>query len=124
MRYFPAGEDFLMLPAGGNWAGGGVSAENAGGGGPPVFFVLARLQTELRKERRLLNVGARLVPFINVTNAGGDFVPFGILLREIAIQFTKHFRLERGLHLVAHFLKRGPDVFEENVLTIRAFAER
>ena len=54
----------------------------------------------------------------------GDFVPLGILPGEIAVELAENFRLQRGLHLVAHFLQGRPEVFQKNILAALPFTER
>ena len=64
------------------------------------------------------------VPLIHVAGAGRDFVPLRILRGEIVVQLAENFRLQRGLHQVADFLQRRPDVLQENRPAVLARAER
>ena len=71
-------------------------------------------EREVGEERRLLDVGRFDVERVDVTRGRGDFVPLRILFGEVRVEPAENFRFERGLHLIAHFLERGPDVFEEH----------
>ena len=75
----------------------------------------ASLHPEGVKERRLLNIRARIIPLISVPNARGDLVPLRVLIGKIAVQFTEHFRLERPLHLVAHLVQAWPKITQKHV---------
>ena len=70
--------------------------------------------SEPREERRLLHVGALLVPLEHVTDGAGDFVPLRILRSEVGVELAENFRRERGAHHVADFLLARPDVAEKN----------
>ena len=71
-----------------------------------------------------MNVGAVGVPLIDVASRGGDFVPLGVLLGEIAVELAKDFGFEGCLHLVANFLQGGPDVLEKDFAAVLALANR
>src|SRR5262249_40102524 len=82
----------------------------------------ADLHREILKERWLVDIIAFFVPLINLAGSRRDFVPLGILIGEISIQSSKHFRLERGPHGVANFCERRPDIAQIDV-TIVPFAD-
>src|ERR1043165_7200128 len=104
--------------------GGDAVAENAESARTFDFSDCAGLQTEIAKEWRFLDVGTVGVPLINISFCGGNFVPLGILLGEIAVELAEDLGLESGLHLVANFLQGGPDLSQINVFAVVAFADR
>ena len=81
------------------------------------------LQAELREEGRLLDIGGVRIPRVNVAGGGRHFVPFRVLGRKVPVEPPKHVGLERGLQLVADFLKGGPDVAQEYRLAVLALAQ-
>ena len=104
--------------------GGHAVAEDAEGARAFDFGDAAGLHFEVREERRLLDVGALAVPLIHVADSGRDLVPLRILRREVLVELLENLRLERRLHGVAHFLKRGPEVGEINGFAVLVLAER
>ena len=79
---------------------------------------------EILEERRLMNVVALLVPLINFADARRDFVPLRILIGEVAIESAENFRRERGLHRVANFAERRPEIAQKSFLSGFVFADR
>ena len=69
-----------------------------------------RLESEVSKERGFLNVGTLAVPSVGLAGGTGNFVPGGILLREIAIEAAKDFGLKSGFHSLRDFLAGGPEI--------------
>ncbi len=94
-QIFPGGEVFLMLPAGEMWSVVTLSPKMPRGRAPLISAMRPGCSAEIVEERRLLDVGALLVPLIDLAGAGGDFVPLRILRGEIAVELAEHFRLER-----------------------------
>ena len=94
------------------------------GRAPRISSIVPGFHREILEERRLVNVIALLVPLINLAGARRDFVPLRILLGEVAIEPAENFRRERGLHRVADFRQRRPEIAQENVLAVFVLAER
>src|SRR5204862_91872 len=101
----------------------GVS-ENSEGARAGNVFDLPDRHREIFEERRFMNVIALFVPLINVAGAGWNFVPFRILIGEIAIKFAENFRRKRGLHGIAHFLQARPEIAQESFFSVLVFADR
>ena len=94
------------------------------GRAPLISPIVPGLHREVREERRLLDVGARAVPLVDVAGGGGDFVPLRILRGEVGVELAEDLGLERGSHGVADFLQRRPDVLQIDVLAVLVLAER
>ena len=107
-----------MLPAGEMWSVVTLSPKMPSARAPLISSISPGFKLKLREERRLLNVSALRVPFVNVAGARRNFVPLRILRGEIAIKLAENFRLQRRLHLVANFLQRRPEVLQENRLAV------
>ena len=104
--------------------GGHAVAENGERPGALDLVNLPRLQGEVIKKGRLLDVGALRVPFIHVADARGNLVPFRVLPGEIAVEILKNFRLERRPHQIAYFPHARPNVFQQDRLAVLAVAQR
>ena len=67
---------------------------------------------EVSEERRMLDVGRFTVPLEDFANAAFDLVPLRILRCEVGVELAEDIGAESGLHGIAHFFERGPDVLQ------------
>ncbi len=103
--------------------GGDGIAKDAKGARALDFADMAGLHAEAGEEWRLLDVGARAVPLVNLATGRGDFIPLRVLLGEVGVELAIDFRLERGQHGRANFLRQRPDFFEIDVLGVLVLSE-
>ena len=70
----------------------------------------SRLEREVFKEGRLLDVGAFTIPSVGLAWFAGDFIPSGVLLGKIAVELLKDRRLKSGFHSLADLFAGGPEI--------------
>ena len=56
-----------------------------------------------------------VVPRVELSGGSRNFVPLGILLGKVAVEFAEDLRLERRLHRGADFLQRRPEITQVDV---------
>ena len=71
-----------------------------------------------------MNVIAFLVPLINFAGARWDFVPFRVLIREIAIKLAENVRAQRRLHRITHFFQTWPEIAQKSFFAVFVLTDR
>ena len=117
------GAVFLDRSGGGDVVGGDGIAEDAERARALDLDNVARLRGEAVEERRLLDVGGFAIPFIDVAGGGFDLVPLRILVGEAGVEALENIGAERGIHRGLDLGGGGPDVFQENRMSVGAEAE-
>lgn len=92
--------------------GGDAVAEDAERAGTFDFHDVAGGHAEVGEEGRMLDVGGFAVPLEDLADATLDLVPLRILRGEVGVELAEDIGRKRGLHGIAHFFERGPDVLQ------------
>ncbi len=79
---------------------------------------------EIGEERWILYIGRFGIPRECFTAADRNRVPRRIAVKDVAVRFREHRRVNRRRHRVGDLFLRGPQVAQENRLAILARAQR
>ncbi len=76
------------------------------------------------KVRRILHIGAVVIPIVGFPCGGFDSLPVLVALEDVRIAFAEHRRCHASAHSLGDFLVGWPDVFEIDRLAVLAGANR
>ena len=105
---------FFDGASGGDVVGGHAIAEDTEGASVEDFVDVTWLHGEVGEEGGFLDVGAGFVPSVDIAGGARDFVPLGILGREVGVEASEDLRAEGGLHGGLDFGEGGPEIAEED----------
>ena len=66
------------------------------------------------EERRILDVGRRRVPGVEIAFGHRKAAPVVVPVKDVRVLCLEHLRLHRAENLVFHFFRRWPDVTEKD----------
>ena len=76
------------------------------------------------EERRQLDVGGGVVPFVQIAGRDWNRVPFLVRIGDAVVVLVEQVRTHRILQVLGDFLRGRPDVFQVHILPVAAFSDR
>ena len=123
INHSPAGLAFLIAPAGEMWSVVTESPRTARTRAPSIGSTSAGSVVHVLEKRRLAHV-RRVRPRVAVAVGRIEALPALVALEDVGVALLEHLLADCFGDGVLDLLGRRPDVLQEDVLAIRALAER